>query len=449
MPPIPNRHANFAYLPTDIWLNVFKWLDVKHAVAFINSHYNARQQRDAFCWTTLVLNDTRLWSSSVQKRIKQLALQHAQDSYSGYTWTYTQAAAVYSSLLFQRLRPSQFTPFSSCVPVESHSNQLTGDVVTTIHTIGDKFCVTTPRGICMWDSTDSTIEWHDFAQMDDTLFQDANYTSIRCAFTAALPWELPADSDDDVNTLTEWASAPYQPTQVHVQLNSIVGEPEDMVGLTNYRQYFRMKIDPDTGKYTTQELLLGCGFEASVSSPQLLYYTYPYLVISGYYVLPPVTYAAVSTKVFGVWNIETAQPVFRNETITSEFNPYVCTAMNESGTCIYWIDDAREMHKRCLNDPFRPDPNYPKKLPSNCLTRVSDLAVSEVKSVVALYSQTTWMLYDLHTMESIRAITLRHTCLQFYPWKNIMLLTRRIGEKILVQKVRIGSDVFFLSSEDN
>jgi hypothetical protein len=315
--------------------------------------------------------------------------------------------------------------------------------------VGEKFCVTTPRGICLWDSTDSTIEWHDFAQMDDTLFQDANHTSIRCAFTAALPWELPADSDDDVNTLTEWVSAPHQPMQVHVQLNSIAGEPEDMVGLTNYRQYFRMKLDPDTGKYTTQELLLGCGFEASVSSPQLLYYTSPYLVMSGCYVLPPVSYTTVSSKVFGVWNMETARPVFPTETNTAGFNLYVCTAMNESGTCIYWIDEARKLHKRCLNCPFKHDQSYPKKLPSDCLARVSDLAVSEIKRIVALYSQTAWMLYDMNTMEPIRAVTLRHTCLQFYPWKNVMLLTRRIGDKLLVQKVRIGSDVFFLSSEGN
>lgn len=446
----PPRRTAVPRLPDELWCDVAAWLTVPEAVALLEVERATAGLRDRLPWATLVACNTTLWTPHVRRALT--AAKKDGDDEAGApppAWTYARTAALFSSLRFHIDHADRFDPVPTCVLPVTADVDVYARAVTTIQDLEEATCTVTPRGLCLWDGDASTLTWHDWARDDDaagTLLDPAHAQTFACPFTADVPWQLP----DTIETLTVWAAAPPTPLPAPVRLLSVAGEPEDLVGVTNYRQYFRMVRDAATGAYATRELLLGGGFEAGLARPQCAHYVYPYLVLVGHHVLPPVSSYTASSKVVGVWNIETQKPVLHHALERHGwYRSCTCTATNETGRVLYWVDDDRQLHRCALDRPYASTPDFPKRLPADRLTHVTGLAVSEVKRVVALYSQTAWTLYDLDGWQPLRTFALRHTTLHLCPWINAVLLTRTIGTKLLVQRVRLGYESFFLSSPES
>ena len=452
----PPRRTAAPRLPDELWCDVAAWLTVPEAVALLEVERATAGLRDRLPWATLVACNTTLWTPHVRRALTAAKAKDGGDDEGGGqsnrqpppAWTYARTAALFSSLRFHTDHADRFDPVPTCVLPVTADVDVYARAVTTIQDLEEATCTVTPRGLCLWDGDASTLTWHDWARDDaaGTLLDPAHAQTLACPFTADVPWQLP----DTIETLTVWAAAPPTPLPAPVRLLSVAGEPEDLVGVTNYRQYFRMVRDTATGTYATRELLLGGGFEAGLARPQCAHYVYPYLVLVGHHVLPPVSSYTASSKVVGVWNIETQTPVLHHALERyGWYRSCACTATNETGRVLYWVDDDRQLHRCALDRPYASTPDFPKRLPADRLTHVTGLAVSEVKRVVALYSQTAWTLYDLDGWQPLRTFALRHTTLHLCPWINAVLLTRVIGTKLLVQRVRLGYESFFLSSPES
>ena len=455
MPP-PHRLIH-PRLPDELWCRVSAWLTIHEATALLGLERATAGLRDHLPWGTMVACDPTLWTPHV-RRLWTSQHETVDDGEkkaratvslrSVPTWTYARTAALFSSLRFQMNNADRFDPVPTCVLPVTADVDVYARAVTTVHDLDAAMCTVTPRGLCLWDGDASTLTWHDWARdgASGTLLHPAHVHTMECPFTADVPWQLP----DTIETLTVWAAAPPTPLPAPVRLLSLAGEPEDFVGVTNYRQYFRMVRDTATGVYKTTELLLGGGFEAGLARPQCAHYVYPFLVIVGHHVLPPVSSYTTSSKVVGVWNVETHKPVLHHALEKHGwYRACACTATNETGRILYWVDDDRHLHRCDLDRPYARSADFPKRLPADRLTYVTGLAVSEVKRVVALYSQTAWTLYDIDTWQPLRTFALRHTTLHVCPWMNAVLLTRTIGTKLLVQRVRLGYESFFLSSPES
>lgn len=397
-------------LPDELWAHVFEWLDTPTYVRLEHVCSSVRALRKAMPWARLVANDARLWT----RYTRGFAPAHCD---------YPTAVALFSTLGYQR---KHSTHFGSTV---SHVTTST----TTVYEFGDATYSLTTRGVCVWEGP--TFTWYDLAAVPLPSALCSTSVSVPCAF-AVLPWNLP----DTVDAQTVWAAEPQHTRAVRV--DSVSGEPEDFVALTNYRQYFRVTRG---ATYHTTEFLMGGAFESAIASPKVEHFCFPYVVVSGYLLVPPVTVHSLSQRVMGVWNIQTRQPGLARDPQYGWFRPCSCSTADETGRTLYWVDaDARTLHRCHLDAPYARDPGYPKLLPGGHVTGV---AVSEVKGVVALYT-TEWIVYDARTWGVLRTYNLRHSRLWLHPHANAVHLARVVGSKLWMQRARLAHDTFFLSPPD-
>ena len=426
-------------IPEELWLLVLEWLNVPTAIRLVYTHSFFSRIQNNIPWNRLISNDLKMWTPNTRRSNRESILRHK--------WTYKHTKFIYSSLQYQQdhgdkcTQPIYWQPVVNYVDAYARSVQTIGDIGNldkAIYSISQ-------RGLLVYEADTSSLNWYNMTHPNTSELTQTS--SIKCVFTSTLPWELAGINSSEIETSTVWSELPPAP-QYPVQLLSLAGEPEDFIGLTNYRQYFRMTHDPQTHQYHTRELLLNGEFEHSISRPRLAYYVYPYLVIIGNMVTPPVTNIRTTKRVVGVWNISTQRSVFHYSDDNSWFRECVCVTTNETGRILYWIDDKRHIHCCDLDNPYVQIPNYPKSLPTDRLTYVSNIAVSEMKHVVALYSQHIWTLYDLTSWVPLRTYALRNTTFHFCPWADSVLLTRIIGTRLLIQRVRLGSESFFLSSSE-
>ena len=422
-------------IPDELWCHVIQWVSVKDACSFLQVHPRTSSLKEQLPWYTLVSCNKELWTPHTRR----LLLMHATSEETD--WTHSRTRALFSALRFHVDGP---LPICQTLDSNEDPNQVRADTTTDVRNVHEEMSVVTNRGVCLWNEDTSSFTWVDWANVNQEGHPSTH--TFHCPFTADVPWHL---SPDTIELLTVWASVPQSPLPEPVRLLSVAGEPEDLVGITNYRHYFRMTKHPETGAYKTQEILLSGEFEADIAQPQCAHYVFPYLVLLGYAVTPPVSSYTVSSKVVGVWNVQTQRPVLHNCLRQHGwYRACTCTAINENGRHLYWIDDYHTMHKCLLDRPYASPKGYPKALPKY-VSHVTGLAVSEIKRVTAFYCRSIWTMYDMDNWTPLRTFSLRHASLQLCPWANSVMLVRRIGTKLLTQKVRLGEESFFLSSRES
>lgn len=326
-----------------------------------------------------------------------------------------------------------YSPLRTQIPISTYQPQrfLLTENVFTVHTItldiGSNKCVALHRGICQ--CTPQHIHWIDY------LTKRTHQRSFD--WLVFPPWEIKQSCG------TTWLPSEYN--SVPPYITTIVGEPENTMCMTNYRQIYRMSFC-DTQK--ENEIMLGGAFESAIQNIVFLHYCHPYLVVSG----QPLFYDASSNyRCFGVWDIEKKCSVLSKivqsiikcskHSLAQCYVPgvydylfYECAFVTHCGQWLYW------KHRNCLYVLHYASGQV--QCVAQCIPfqhhTVQRFVVCRIKSLLGIYcgKKQYWVLYDLKTYEHIHSFEGScKTQFTILPFCSMFRFTRKYETKLTIQTI--------------
>lgn len=426
-------HHVFSYLNVR---DVFRWIWVNR----VNTHiWFPPTQECTLPYQNYVSNVLTRWMCNDRQYIRQHTVralierytqQHAMGNY--YTIRYIQS--IYTSFKHQLLKKMQT---SSTTRANANANVQYEKLHTQSITIDVELntCAILHRGVCQ--CTPQHILW------DDLVSSQRHRRSFE--WLTLPPWELTTQA-----CFTMWL--PSEHGSVPPYVTSVVGEPEDTICMTNYRQMYRFNI---LDSKPEQEILFGGAFESCIQNLTLMHYAYPFVIVSG----QPLYYDAPSCyKCFGVWDIAQKEsvldkfsqtPACTSDTCDREcdrhckgkmkckvngiqdFLFYELLCVLPCGEWIYWkyhhtLYAMHLLSQECLC--------YEACVPFQTHF-VQRFVVCRLKKIMMVYcgKDNCWVLYDLYTHEHLHTFqTTYKTDCMILPFCSAFRFTRKLGTKLVV-----------------